>query len=190
MRVITGSARGRNLVTPPGLDTRPTSDMTKGAVFSILQMVIENSDFLDLFAGSGQMGVEALSRGAKSATFIDKDPKAIAAIKENLKNCGLMEKSRVAMMDSVSYIQNCNNKFDLIFLDPPYNRELIAAVLPHCARCLEEDGLILCETEKNESVPTDIPELELVKEYRYGKAKITSFRRKQEETEGEAEVCE
>ena len=73
MRVITGSARGRNLAAPEGLNTRPTSDMTKGAVFSILQMMIENSDFLDLFAGSGQMGVEALSRGAKSATFIDSD---------------------------------------------------------------------------------------------------------------------
>lgn len=186
MRVITGSARGRNLVAPAGLDTRPTSDMTKGAVFSILQMMIENSDFLDLFAGSGQMGVEALSRGAKSATLIDKDPKAVAAIKENLKLCGLMEKSSVAMMDSLSYIQNCSKQFDVIFLDPPYNKELIAAVLPDCARCLKEDGIILCETEKTESLP-EVPELELVKEYRYGKAKITSYRHK---TTEEAPVCE
>ena len=184
MRVITGSARGRNLATPDGLNTRPTSDMTKGAVFSILQMMIENSDFLDLFAGSGQMGVEALSRGAKSATFIDSDAKAIAAVKANLKACGFMEKSRVAMMDSLTYIKNCTAKFDVIFLDPPYNKELIAAVLPYCANCLKDEGIILCETEKNESLPEDVSGLELVKEYRYGKAKVTSFRKKEEE------VCE
>ena len=184
MRVITGSARGRNLAAPDGLNTRPTSDMTKGAVFSILQMMIENSDFLDLFAGSGQMGVEALSRGAKSATFIDSDAKAIAAVKTNLKNCGFMEKSRVAMMDSLTYIKNCTAKFDVIFLDPPYNKELIAAVLPYCANCLKDEGIILCETEKNESLPEDVAGLELVKEYRYGKAKVTSFRKKGEE------VCE
>ncbi len=190
MRVITGSARGRNLVAPEGLDTRPTSDMTKGAVFSILQMIIENSEFLDLFAGSGQMGVEALSRGARSATFIDKDPKAVNAIKQNLKTCGFMEKARVAMMDSVSYIQNCNNKFDIIFLDPPYQKELLAQVLPHCAHSLKEDGIILCEMEKTEQPPVEnIGELRLVKEYRYGKAKLCSY--KLPETEGEeASPCE
>ncbi|MGN0664585.1 MAG: 16S rRNA (guanine(966)-N(2))-methyltransferase RsmD [Negativibacillus sp.] len=178
MRVITGSARGRKLCTPEGLDTRPTSDMTKGAVFSILQTIVENSDFLDLFAGSGQMGVEALSRGARSATFIDSNPKAIAAVKENLKACGLMEKSRVALMDSVSYIQNCSARFDIIFLDPPYNKGLISAVLPHCAKCLKEEGIILCETEKKEILPQTAGDLELVKEYRYGKAKISTYRRK------------
>lgn len=181
MRVITGSARGRNLVTPAGLDTRPTSDMTKGAVFSILQMIIENSEFLDLFAGSGQMGVEALSRGARSATFIDSDAKAIACVKENLKNCGLMDRSSVAMMDSLTYIKNCNKKFDIIFLDPPYNKELITAVLPYCANCLKEDGIILCETEKTETLPETAGELTIAKEYRYGKAKLTSYRKKEEE---------
>ena len=185
MRVITGSARGRKLNAPEGLDTRPTSDMTKGAVFSILHMTIENSDFLDLFAGSGQMGIEALSRGARNATFIDSDRKAIESIKTNLKNCGFMEKSKVAMMDSVSYIQNCSNQFDVIFLDPPYEKQLIDKVLPHCAKCLKEDGIILCETEKNETLPSDVEGLELVKEYRYGKAKITTYRVK-----GDGEECE
>ena len=185
MRVITGSARGRNLTAPDGLDTRPTSDMTKGAVFSILQMMIENSEFLDLFAGSGQMGIEALSRGARSATFIDSDRKAIESIKTNLKNCGFMEKSKVAMMDSISYIQNCSNKFDVIFLDPPYQKELIDKVLPYCGKCLKEEGIILCETEKNEQLPQDVEGLELEKEYRYGKAKITSYRMK-----GDAAECE
>lgn len=183
MRVITGTARGRKLDAPEGLNTRPTSDMTKGAVFSILQNIIENSEFLDLFAGSGQMGVEALSRGARSATFIDNDAKAIASIKTNLKACGLMEHSKVAMMDSLSYIKNCSSKFDIIFLDPPYNMELIQAVLPYCAKCLKEDGIILCETEKREELP-EVEGLEIIKEYRYGKAKITSYKRKEDE------VCE
>ncbi len=177
MRVITGSARGRNLVAPEGLDTRPTSDMTKGAVFSILQMIIENSEFLDLFAGSGQMGVEALSRGARSATFIDKDPKAVNAIKQNLKACGFMEKAKVAMMDSLSYIQNCQSKFDVIFLDPPYQKELLAAVLPYCGKCLKEEGIVLCEMEKTEQPPVEnLGGLTLVKEYRYGKAKLCSYK--------------
>ncbi len=190
MRVITGTARGRKLVTAEGLDTRPTSDMTKGAVFSILQMTIENSEFLDLFAGSGQMGVEALSRGARNATFIDKDPKAVAAIKQNLKTCGFMEKARVAMMDSVAYIKNCQNKFDVIFLDPPYQQGLLAEVLPHCAKCLKEDGIVICEMEKTEQPPVDdIGDLYLVKEYRYGKAKLCSYKLPCSEEE-EGSLCE
>lgn len=184
MRVITGSARGRRLTTPVGLDTRPTSDMTKEAVFSILQNEVENSDMLDLFAGSGQMGIEALSRGAKSATFIDSDQKAIAAVKENLKACGLMDRSKVAMMDSLSYIKNTNSKFDIVFLDPPYNQKLIDAVLPYVANCMKEGGVILCETEKQEVLPTEAGNYFMAKEYRYGKAKITMYRRK------EASVCE
>lgn len=181
MRVITGSARGRNLAAPAGLETRPTSDMTKGAVFSVLQMMIENSDFLDLFAGSGQMGVEALSRGARSATFVDNSGKAIAVVKQNLSACGFGDRSKVYQIDSLGFIQNCSQKYDVIFLDPPYQKELIAAVLPHCAKCLKEEGIILCETEKNEILPETPDGLELVKEYRYGKAKITSFRRKEDE---------
>ena len=184
MRVITGSARGRNLCTPAGLDTRPTSDMTKGAVFSILQPVIENSEFLDLFGGSGQMAIEALSRGARSAVIIDSNRTAIGAIKENLKNCGFTDKARVSMQDSLSYIKSCRSKFDIIFLDPPYNKQLIDAVLPYCANCLKEDGIILCETEKNEQLPQEVEGLTLLKEYRYGKAKITRYGKKEDE------VCE
>ncbi len=185
MRVITGIARGRKLTTPAGLDTRPTSDMTKEAVFSILQNVVENSDTLDLFAGSGQMGIEALSRGGRSATFIDSDPKAIAAVKENLKACGMTEHSKVSLMDSLSYIQNTNSKFDIAFLDPPYGKQMVDAVLPHVAARMKEDGVILCETEKQEVLPQEAGDFAIAKEYRYGKAKITLYRRKKGEGECE-----
>jgi len=180
MRVITGTARGRKLVTPQGLDVRPTSDMAKEAIFSSIQYEIENSEMLDLFAGSGQMGVEALSRGAKTVTFIDSDPKAIAAVKTNLKNCGFMEKSRVALMDSIAYIKNCSAKFDIAFLDPPYGKNLIDEALPFVAQTIKPYGVIICETEKREEPPAQAGDFEIKKEYRYGKVKVTVYRRKGE----------
>ena len=185
MRVITGSARGRKLTTPQGLDTRPTSDMCKEAVFSILHDRVENAVMLDLFAGSGQMGVEALSRGAKRVVFIDRDRAAIAAVKENLKNCGFMERSIVAQTDSLSYIKNCQETFDLIFLDPPYQKELILAVLPDAARCLKADGILICECERSEELPQEVPGLRFGKEYRYGKAKVCTYFREEESPCGE-----
>lgn len=180
MRVITGSARGRKLAAPEGLDTRPSSDMTKQAVFNIVQNYVENSVFLDLFAGSGQVGIEALSRGAKSVTFIDNNPKAIAVIKENLKNCGLMEKARVAMMDSLAFLQNAGAQFDIVFLDPPYQQQLIDQALPLLTKVVAENGIILCETERNEELPTQVNDFVTVKTYRYGKAKLTLYRREEE----------
>lgn len=168
------------MVTPQGLDVRPTSDMAKEAIFSSIQYEIENSEMLDLFAGSGQMGVEALSRGAKTVTFIDSDPKAIAAVKTNLKNCGFMEKSRVALMDSIAYIKNCSAKFDIAFLDPPYGKNLIDEALPFVAQTIKPYGVIICETEKREELPAQAGDFEIIKEYRYGKVKVTVYRRKGE----------
>ena len=180
MRVITGTARGRKLVTPEGLEVRPTSDMAKEAIFSSIQYEVENCEMLDLFAGSGQMGVEALSRGARSVTFIDSDPKSIAAVKTNLKNCGFMEKSKVALMDSLSYIKNTTAAFDIAFLDPPYGKEIIDAVLPFVAEKMKPYGVIICETERKEELPKEAGDFEIRKEYRYGKAKVTVYRRKGE----------
>ena len=97
-----------------------------------------------------------------------------------------MEKSKVAMMDSVSYIQNSSSKFDIIFLDPPYNKQLMEKVLPYCGKCLKEEGIVVCETEKNEQLPQQVGDLSIAKEYRYGKAKITTYRVKEEG----AEECE
>lgn len=188
MRVITGSARGRKLVSPAGLDTRPSSDMTKQAVFNIIQNYVEGSNFLDLFAGSGQVGLEALSRGARSATFLDNRPDAIAAIKTNLTNCGLMEKARVSLTDSVSFLEGFairSNpvKFDIAFLDPPYQQNLLEKVLPLLSSAMEDTGIIVCETERKEELPESAGEFQLSKTYRYGKAKITVYRKPSPEEE-------
>ena len=122
MRVITGTARSKKLVTPKGLDVRPTTDMVKEAVFSAVQFEIEGATVLDLFAGSGQIGIEALSRGANSAVFLDKSRDSIAAVKENLKNTELMDKATVLQMDSLAFLQSTQQKFDFIFIDPPYEQ--------------------------------------------------------------------
>ena len=153
MRVTTGLARGRKLVAPQGLDTRPSSDMTKQAVFNIVQNYVEGSTFLDLFAGSGQMGIEALSRGAKHAVFVDASPKAIQAVRENLAHCGFADKAKVAQMDAQSFLKSTTTRFDLVFLDPPYQQQIIDAVLPAVVQQMAPGGIILCETERNEQLP-------------------------------------
>lgn len=183
MRVTTGLARGRNLEAPQGLDTRPSSDMTKQAVFNIIQNYVEGCVFLDLFAGSGQMGIEAFSRGAKQAVFIDSSAKAIEVIKANLKHCSLMEQARVAQMDAKAFLQSASQKFDIIFLDPPYQKQIIDAVLPLATEKLSEGGIIVCETERNETLPQGYGEYTETKTYLYGKAKVTVYRKAQPEEE-------
>ena len=135
MRVITGSARGRALETLKGEDiVRPTTDKVKGAVFSSVQFEIEGRDFIDVFAGSGQMGIEALSRGARSAVFLDSSKKAIAVIERNLKVTNLQQFATVICADSVAYLKNTTREFDVAFLDPPYNRGILQEIMPIIAR--------------------------------------------------------
>ena len=180
MRVITGSARGRKLKTLEGMDTRPTSDRVKEAVFSAIQFDLPGSVFLDLFAGSGQMGIEALSRGAKHAVFVDASPKAIQAVRENLAHCGFADKAKVAQMDAQSFLKSTTTRFDLVFLDPPYQQQIIDAVLPAVVQQMAPGGIILCETERNEQLPEQAGDYALTKTYFYGKAKITAYRRQEE----------
>lgn len=181
MRVTTGLARGRNLEAPQGLDTRPSSDMTKQAVFNIIQNYVEGAVFLDLFAGSGQMGIEALSRGAKTAVFIDNSPKAIEVIKANLKHCGLMEQARVAQMDAQSFLQGSSQKFDIVFLDPPYQKQIIHQLFEQVVACMAPGGIIVCETERNEELPEGTGSYTEIKTYLYGKAKVTVYRQSNEQ---------
>ena len=122
MRVITGTARGRKLKEPVGMDIRPTTDGVKEAVFSMLQFVIEGRRCLDLFAGTGQLGIECLSRGAASVTFVDESREAIALVRENLSRCRMT--ADVVQTDSVGFIGR-DGKYDIIFLDPPYDTDLL-----------------------------------------------------------------
>ena len=123
MRVVSGTARGTALKTPDGMATRPTTDRVKEAMFSIIQFDLPGAKVLDLFGGSGQLGIEALSRGAKSAVFVDFAPAACKLMEENLKRTKLQEKGRVVRSDYLSYLKNCREKFDIILLDfPGYSR--------------------------------------------------------------------
>lgn len=180
MKVITGSTRGKRLVTPEGLDTRPTTDRVKESVFNIVQFHVPGARVLDLFAGSGQMGIEALSRGAVFCVFADKDKQAQKAIGTNLKNTGFAGQSRVFAGDSFAALESLRDeKFDLIFLDPPYGGQMLNAALKKICLFdnLRSGGIIICESaQKDEIEPLEAPYC-VKKEYHYGKIKLTAITR-------------
>ena len=177
MRVITGSARGMRLFTLEGESVRPTTDKVKEAMFSIIQFEIEGRRVLDLFAGSGQLGIEALSRGAKSAHFVDESRQAISVIDKNLEKTKLKELATVSHTDSISFITATERTFDLFFLDPPYNKGLAEKALPLCAKKASEGALIVCETSADEFLPEEIESLVFSKRYKYGKTALTVYRK-------------
>ena len=177
MRVITGSARGRVLESPAGLDVRPTVDRVKEAVFSIIQFEIEGRSVLDLFAGSGQLGIEALSRGAKKATFVDKERASIEVVTRNVAKTGFEHSSRIVCSDAVSFLMLTKDKYDIVFLDPPYNTGLLQETIPLAAKCMNPGGVIVCESLYGEELPERAEEnYSKFKTYKYGKTAITVYR--------------
>ncbi len=176
MRVITGTARGRILKALEGESVRPTGDRVKEAVFSIIQFEIEGRRVLDLFAGSGQMGIEALSRGAASAVFIDSDKAAIATVKANLETADLAEKATVLQTDAFAFLQTSGLMFDIVFLDPPYAADLVQKALPLAAAITAPGGIILCEAPFIEKLPDEAGAFKLHRVYKYGKIAITAYR--------------
>ena len=181
MRVITGTARGRLLVTPEGLDTRPTTDKVKEAVCSSLQFDFPGANVLDLFAGSGQMAIEALSRGARKATFIDSDPRAIECIRQNVKACRFADSATILKSDAVSFLERNHEKFDIAFLDPPYRHDTLLRILPILAENMQENGIIVCEHEPECKLPQTILHFDLQKQKKYGKIIISVYRNDSEE---------
>ena len=177
MRVITGIARGHKLTAPEGMDVRPTSDKVKEAVFSAIQFETDGAFVLDLFAGSGQMGIEALSRGASRAVFVDSSQKSIRCINDNIKSVRFEKQSEVVSRDSYDYIKLTSNVFDIIILDPPYRHGHIQKILPLAVQKLSQDGIIICEYESDMDEPATPDGLELRKTYRYGRINVTIFRR-------------
>ena len=174
MRVITGTARGRRLETPANDDIRPTTDNVKEAIFNIIQFDIEGRRVLDLFAGTGQLGIECLSRGAAEAVFVDQDREAVRIIRNNLKVCGL--RGTVVQQESLSFLRGCG-KFDLIFIDPPYDSELYepAIKIIKLVDILSEGGIIVVEARRSMAMPeVDLP-YRKIKEYCYGKVKICTY---------------
>lgn len=176
MRVITGLARGKNLVTLEGEEVRPTTQRIKEAIFSIIQFDIEGRKFLDLFSGSGQMGIEALSRGANLAVFVDKSNKAINIIKKNLNSTKLLENAKILNMDSNSFLCSTNDKFDIAFLDPPYRKGILQNTIENITHVMNENAIIICEHPKEEILPDKIGDFLLKKKYKYGRIVVTLYK--------------
>jgi len=179
MRVITGTARGRRLRELEGLETRPTTDRVKEGLFNILQFELAGRKVLDLFAGTGQLGIEALSRGAAGAVFVDRRPDAVRVIRENLRLTGLDDRARVVQGDSMEYLKALREKFDVVFLDPPYAAGLLEPALAHIARfdILSPHGIMIAESPAQNVLPALSAPYGVDRVYRYGKIGLTVYRR-------------
>ena len=183
MRVITGSARGRRLNELKGMETRPTTDKVKESIFNCIQFDVENARVLDLFAGTGQLGIEALSRGAQSAVFVDRRTDAVKLVKDNLALCGFSERAQVVCGDAMGYLSALRTKFDIIFLDPPYAEDVLEQALAHIAGfdILAPHGIIIAESPAEKTLPALSAPYGVYREYRYGKIKVTIYHRAGEE---------
>ena len=179
MRVITGKARGVALKTPEGLTTRPTADRVKEALFSIINFDVPNAAVLDLFGGTGQLGIEALSRGAKKAVFVDAGDAACKLIKENLRRTKLEGQGSVVRCDYLQYLSVCREKFDIVFLDPPYAEVFLENSLKKISEIdiLQSGGIIVCERPLGKDLPWDMPGFSRSKDYKYGKTLLTLYRK-------------
>ncbi|MEW6448034.1 MAG: 16S rRNA (guanine(966)-N(2))-methyltransferase RsmD [Bacillota bacterium] len=187
MRVIAGSAKRCKLQTPPGRSIRPTSDRVKEALFNILASKIPNARFLDLFAGTGSIGIEALSRGAAWVIFVERSPRAVSLIRENLRRTGMTHKATVFIKDAltaVNLLGRREDRFDVVYIDPPYKKGYETKALSLIAkRCLlAPGGLAVCESDCREELPEAIEDLVLMRRERYGDTVLSFYRVKEDDT--------
>ena len=179
MRVITGKARGVQLKTPEGMLTRPTSDRVKEALFSIINFDLPGAAVLDLFGGTGQLGIEALSRGARSAVFVDQREDACKIIRENLRRTKMEAQGRVVRSDYLDYLRRSREKFDIILLDPPYAE----VFLENALKCITEidilqtGGIIVAERPAEKELPFEFEGFTRSRDYKYGKTLLTIYRK-------------
>ncbi len=173
LRIITGTAKGKKLISLEGEATRPTSERIKEAIFSSIQFDIEGRRVLDLFAGSGQMSLEALSRGGASAMLIDSSREAMEIIKQNARTTGFFDRCRYLVSDWKNYIRKASGKdrFDLVFIDPPYAMECCADAVRRLAdsSLLAPGAIVVCESGTENIDPTDFSDFEVMKSTHYGK---------------------
>ena len=179
MRVISGSARGVALKTPDGSKTRPTADRVKEAMFSIIQFDLPGARVLDLFGGTGQLGIEALSRGAKFSVFVDHGAQACALIRENLKRTRFENSAKVIQSDYDLYLRKNSDKFDIILLDPPYAEVFLENSLKIISEIdiLQSGGIIVAERPLGKEIPCEFSGLVRSKDYKYGNTLLTIFRK-------------
>lgn len=182
MRIITGTARGFRLRTLEGRDTRPTTDRVKEALFSVLQFDIPGRRVLDLFAGSGQLGIEALSRGAAGCTFVDQNAEAVAVVKENVAGARLSSGTQIICQDALTFLAQSKEQYQLVFLDPPYQSGLLLKALELLPVHLAPGAIIACETDERTTLPDAVGTCVLDRTYRYGKICVWVYRYKEEES--------
>ncbi len=176
MRVISGEKRGTKLFSLEGDNTRPTLDRVKESLFNIIQFDLVDSVFLDLFAGSGQIALEALSRGANSAVLVDSSAKAIAICKKNISATKFSDKAKVVNADYACFLLGNKQEYDIAFLDPPYNEGILQDVLPKLASFMKNEGIIICEHSLDDVLPETVEHFKKSKSYKYGKIMLTFYR--------------
>ena len=179
MRVITGTARGIQLKTPEGMQTRPTADRVKEALFSIIHFELPGARVLDLFGGTGQLGIEALSRGAKNAVFVDTSETACRLIRENLGRTHFEQQGRVIRSDYLDYLKCCREQFDIIILDPPYVEVFLENSLKMITEIdiLQSGGIIMTERPVEKELLLNFPGYTRSRDYKYGKTLLTVYRK-------------
>lgn len=178
MRVIAGTARGKNLQALPGEDvTRPTINRVKEAMFSSVQFLVPGARVLDLFAGSGQLGIEALSRGARSCVFVDQSPQALSIVTANCKAAGVDRQSEIRHGEALTFLASCRGPFDLVLLDPPFHHDLLLQVLPALQDKVAPGGVVLAESEREAVLPERAGGLVRIKQYYYGKIMVSRYER-------------
>ena len=179
MRVISGKAKGVVLKTPEGMQTRPTADRVKEALFSILQFEIPGTKVLDLFGGTGQLGIEAISRGATSAVFVDAGDAPCKLIKENLRRAKMEKEGRVVRSDYLQFLSQCHETFDIIFLDPPYAEVFLENAIKRISEIdiLQSGGIIVAERPVEKPLNVEIDGFSRSKDYKYGKTLLTLYRK-------------
>lgn len=181
MRIIAGSARGRNLKSPKGMSTRPTSDRVREALFNILRPEVTKSQFLDLFSGTGAVAIEALSRGAEKAVMVEKDRGTAGIILDNLRLSRLQDKAEVLNMDvkrAIQVLANRQESFNLIFIDPPYKRSFEVPTMEQIdhSELLAQNGTLVVESEKSDLPPDRVGRLVAYRCERYGDTALTFYR--------------
>lgn len=178
MRIISGTRRGQKLIEFDGMSIRPTTDRVRESIFNLIQGYIYGSRVLDLFGGSGALSFESLSRGAEAAVLVDIDPKSIKIINENKEKLRFVDEARVINKSAEEYLKSTNDKFDIIFLDPPYNKDFIKPIIESIIEndILAEDGIIVLESD-HEDEHGQMDGLSIIKQKKYGRTFVTIYQR-------------
>lgn len=186
MRIIAGKFKSRLINAPKGVELRPTSDRVKESMFGILGTFVIDKNVLDLFSGTGNLGIEALSRGAKSCTFVDSNPRCVAAIKKNLESLDAKEGAEVILKDGRRYVKDASENgliFDLVFLDPPYYKDIVkkSLLLLDNYNIITEFSIVVAEHYKADELPQphELKNLELYRQEKYGGTFLSFYKHRE-----------